>query len=185
MQDDNQVLFTFTVPVATTVTIDTTSFAMGGFNPVVAIFGPDAGLSLFAETSSGGSNNCPVGTDPATMFQWDACLSENLQSGNYVLSLTEDDNLPFGPTFADGFQKTGQGNFTGPEFLGSPGSFILVNGAQLTSLWTLEISGASNVVQQSVSGARRVSVRVYRSGGAGGALLSTSGSPRPRSPVLE
>jgi hypothetical protein len=58
------------------------------------------------------------------------------------VALTEWDNVPSGPTLGDGFPQTGNGNFTGPEFIGAPGAFILFDGSQRTDHWSLQIIGA-------------------------------------------
>jgi len=121
------------------VTITTTSFAAGGFAPVLSFFDP-AGM-LIAFDVDGNSGGCTV-SDPVSNYCWDDYIGlSGLAPGVYTLALTEDNNTPNGPTLADGFfWGTGLSNdFTGPEFLGEPGSFILADGSQRSSAWALQI----------------------------------------------
>jgi hypothetical protein len=60
-----------------------------------------------------------------------------LPAGSYFLALTEEDNLPFGPTFADGFSRSGEGNFT-PGLTGIPGdSFLDLSPSQRNGNWAV------------------------------------------------
>jgi hypothetical protein len=139
--DDDVVLIPFTVADSGSVLIQTTSFAASlGFEPVLTLY--DGSGNLFLQDATGGTtpDGCGVRSiDPVSGFCLDAVIQNFLNAGNYTLALTEYDNIPGGPTLADGFPQTGNGNFTGPEFLGGPGSFILFNGDQRTSDWALDI----------------------------------------------
>ena len=64
-----------------------------------------------------------------------------LGAGSYTLALTADDNYANGPTYGDGFFRSGQGDFTGPTFRGLPGAFILADGSQRTPFWAVDILG--------------------------------------------
>jgi hypothetical protein len=158
VQDDSIEWLRISVNSPATVTINTLSFAgginylsdsisAGGFAPVLSLFAESGLQPLLATDHDGGPGpGCgPRASDPASGFCWDGYMSTALPSGSYLLALTEDDNLAFGPTLADGFSRTGQGNFTGPNFTGQSGSFILVTGAQRTSDWDLQIDGATTV----------------------------------------
>jgi len=50
-----------------------------------------------------------------------------------------DDNLAFGPTLMDGYSRTGEGNFTGPNFTGQDGAFVLITGERRASYQALDI----------------------------------------------
>jgi hypothetical protein len=123
------------------VNADGTTIPAGGFAPVLSLFEETGFQLLLAVDHAGGSGpDCgPRPADPFSGFCWDGYLSTSVGAGSYLLALTEDDNLPFGPTLSEGFSRTGQGNFTGPNFLGQPGSFLLVSGEQRTSEWALDI----------------------------------------------
>jgi hypothetical protein len=60
------------------------------------------------------SNNdgAGVATDPVTGNAFDSLLVLGA-AGTYALVLTENDNFANGPTYGDGFSRSGQGNFTG------------------------------------------------------------------------
>ena len=143
--DEDVVLIPFTVSGATLITIQTTSFADGttGFEPVLTVF--DSLGNLLFQDATGGTEPSGCGarlTDSSSGFCLDAYIQSVLETGSYTLAISEWDNIP-GGTLSDGFPQTGNGNFTGPEFLGGPGSFILFNGSQRNSNWALEIDGTA------------------------------------------
>jgi hypothetical protein len=145
-QDDDLQFFTLTLNNPSTITIVTMSYAggtnaagsvipRGGFDPVLSLF--DSAGNLVGVNNDGG---CPaVGQDAVTNACWDALLMPSLIAGTYTVVLSEADNSASGPTLADGFLRQGQGNFTGPNFVGMPGSFWDVNPDQRTSAWALDI----------------------------------------------
>jgi hypothetical protein len=132
--DDNEQFLSFTQGALSPVTLQTSSYAGGGFDPIVAVF--DATGVLIAQNDDG----IGVPPDPITGAALDSLLTVSLGAGQYVVSLTEFDNLPFGPTLADGFVESGQGNFTALFGCGAP-NFCDVTGAARTSEWALTISG--------------------------------------------
>lgn len=148
--DDEVRLFNFAVSAATPATLQTLSFAggtnaagntiaAGGFTPILSLFdGTGNFLTRSADPSACGGGN-PSAPDPVTGACWDAFISTALPTGNYILALTEWDNVANQPTLADGFFYDGQGNFTGPTFLGTAGSFIAPDGAQRDSHWAVDI----------------------------------------------
>ena len=141
--DDNLVLTPVLLVSPGLVIFQTTSFADGslGFNPVLALFDGSGNL---LQVDQGGTVPACGGRsiDAASGYCLDAYIQTNLVAGNYTLALTEWDNLPNGPMLADGFSEMGNGNFTGPNALGTPGSFILFDGSQRSSQWALQLSGA-------------------------------------------
>jgi len=151
--DDNVTTFDFSLPAITTVTLRTWSFGggtdgagdlipAGGFAPVLSLFSATGTENLLATDYADLSGVCGARhMDPASGFCWDALINTTLGPGSYILALTEDDNTPNGPTLGDGFLRSGMGNFTGPEFLGGPGQFILVDGSQRTSAWEVDLVG--------------------------------------------
>ena len=76
----------------------TTSFATGGFAPLLALF-DGTGSLLFADSGIA-DNNCVLnGVDPATGDCYDSRLSWNSIGGApYIIALTEYDNFALGPT---------------------------------------------------------------------------------------
>lgn len=118
-QDDDIQLFNFSVSSITDIILNTSSFAAGGFTPVLTLF--DSGNNLIAASlaPSGCGGGNPASPDSATGACWDTYLQftaadlGQLSVGSYLLALTEYDNVAFGPTLADGFLYAGAGNFTG------------------------------------------------------------------------
>ncbi len=108
--DDQLVELTWTTPVATTLAAYTTSYASGGFVPVISLFDQPTGNYI---TFDGGDASCSNGIikDPATGMCDDAYLSQRVAAGSYRVVLSEFYNLPNG-NFGDGFSEAGAGNFT-------------------------------------------------------------------------
>lgn len=144
--DDNLQFFQYTVQNNGPVNVFTTSFATGGFAPVLSIF--DASGILQASNVGSQTNDCVNNaTDPATGSCWDArvALLNSLAGTQYLIALTEDDNLPLGPTLLDGFFEQGNGNFTAaPPFnpIVPGGAFLLSGPIQRTADWAVTIQGA-------------------------------------------
>jgi PEP-CTERM motif len=145
--DDDVQLFNFNVSTAGLVTLQTFGYAggvngtgtvipAGGFDPVLTLFD---GSGNFLVTNDDGPCGT-VGTDPTTLNCFDAYLSLDLGAGAYTAALTEYDNLPNGPTLADSFSQVGNGDFTCPEFLGTPGAFCDASPSQRDSAWALDIT---------------------------------------------
>lgn len=142
-EDDNVALISFATNDAT-VTIQTSSFGNGvkGFEPVLTLY--DGAGNLLFQDSTGGTAPGACGSraiDPFSGFCLDASIQQFLPTGNYTLAVTEWDNIPSGPTLADGFPDTGLGNFTGTEFGCGAGGFFLFDCSQRTSVWAVQIIG--------------------------------------------
>jgi hypothetical protein len=146
--DDQEQVFSFTLGAPGTVTLRTLGYAggvngnstvilSGGFDPILSLF--DATGSLIALND----DDLGAAVDPVTGNGFDASISGLLAADQYTLVLTEADNLPVGPTLADGFTRTGQGNFTGPEFAGIPGSFWDATPAQRNGNWAVDLVGVT------------------------------------------
>jgi hypothetical protein len=145
--DDALAIFTFSLGSTDEVTLETLSYgggtnaagqaiASGGFDPVISLFD---GTGLLIGLNNDGA--CPpLNTDPASGACFDALLHlVALQPGAYTVVISESDNLPNGPTFADDFSRAGQGNFTCPSFVGTPGPFCDVFGNQRNGNYALDI----------------------------------------------
>ena len=143
--------FIFTVSAPSTVTMLTWSFAggtnaagtlipAGGFAPVLAVF--DSTGTIVGNFDQGGTppNNCgsrnqdPAGTGPCL----DAFLSDSLGAGIYALVLSQQDNVPVGQTFSDGYQHDGEPNFS---------SGFNDFGLQRNSAWSVDIAGTDSAFE--------------------------------------
>jgi PEP-CTERM motif len=148
--DDQKQSFILRLDAPATVTFVTLSYAggtnaagdligAGGFDPVLSLF---TGAMDASGVNIGGNNDggCGfVGTDLVTGACWDSYFDAVLPAGYYTLVLTQADNLPIGPTLGDGFLREGQGDFTGPMLLGSPGRFWDANLDQRDGHWAVDI----------------------------------------------
>jgi hypothetical protein len=117
--DDDVRQITFDVGAPSMVTLRTWSYAggtnaagtvvpRGGFDPVVALFDSTGGLIEWSDDGP-----CAVvGKDAVTDRCRDSYLSISLQPGLYTTSVTEYDNVPRGPSLANGFSESGHGDFT-------------------------------------------------------------------------
>ncbi|MGI8565158.1 MAG: DVUA0089 family protein [Pyrinomonadaceae bacterium] len=129
--DDEVRLFGFTVggSSSSTVTINTTSYAQGGFDPFVALFQVNPGvmvdgLLLNAPFVGPLPTNFVDGTElvSAAFIEfnddvnemaglYDSFLQTTLTPGFYIFSVTQFGNVPVGPTLEEGFSQEGNGNF--------------------------------------------------------------------------
>lgn len=149
--DDDVVTFDFIVGTISNVTVRTYGYAggtnaagelitAGGLDPVVGIFDRGTG-ALLDQVDDGGLS---VGSDPGTGQQFDAFLEIVLGPGDYRVAMTQYDNFAIGPSFADGFSRTGEPNFTG-GFGCTNGVFCDNSGVAVfnnrTSFWALDILG--------------------------------------------
>ncbi len=137
--DDQIDRYTTTLTSSQTFTFNTTSYATGGFVPVLTLFNADG--SPITPSVTGGV------IDPATMLANDAFISQVLGPGTYLLTLSEFPNVATNGA-NDPFLFAGQGNFTpslcptstGTSFLESDvapcvqrtSSFSLTSNATLT-----------------------------------------------------
>ena len=126
-KDDDIQVFTYRVQNTGVVNVFTTSFATGGFSPVLSLFDATGGFQFF---DSGYANNT------------EASLSWNSIGGSsYLIVLTQYDNFPIG-NLADGFTEQGNGNFTAIPPFNNPGfgtSFLLPGPEQRTGQWAVTI----------------------------------------------
>ncbi len=120
----------------------TSGWAGGGFAPVLSLF-DGAGLLLALDVGSAHTCVDPGAGPPdaATGFCWDARLNIALNAGDYTVVLSQDANLPLGPTLSDGFAQTGRPDYTGVDYLGQPGlRFINVDGRPRSGAYVLEVA---------------------------------------------
>jgi hypothetical protein len=125
--DDQQASFNLVLNSPGAITIQTTSYATGGFAPILSIFGvPDLGPGdpmLLGDDTGGVFPTCGIrGISVATgacldaVLGLDSILNQNplgtLAAGTYLVVLTEQSNTPVGTDLASGFTEDGQDNFT-------------------------------------------------------------------------
>ena len=125
--DDEHVSVPINLAGSGTLTAITSSWALGGFAPMLTLFGGAGGY----QQDVGSARICgSVGSgspDTATGFCWDADFTASLPAGNYLLVLTQDDNLANGDTLADGFSHDGTPNYTSLNYLGVSNGPLCIN----------------------------------------------------------
>jgi hypothetical protein len=153
--DDNVHFQSFTESSLSSVTLQTSSYAAGGFDPIVAVF--DATGALIGQNDDGAG----VPPDPSTGEALDALLTLSLAPGQYTVSLTQFDNFALGPTLADGFVESGMGNFTAAPFdCGAP-NFCDFTGSARTNQWALTITSQVAVSEPSTMAIFTVSLACF------------------------
>lgn len=165
-QDDQFQVFLFTAP-STNVLLRTWGYAggvngagstilAGGFDPVLSLFDATGGLSAGSLLVDSNNDGAGVATDLITGNAFDSLLHlTTLNIGHtYALVLTQNDNLANGPTYGDGFTRTGQGNFTAGAF-GCIGRnpFCDATPAQRNGSWAVDISGVGSASLNGGTGA--------------------------------
>jgi hypothetical protein len=155
-QDDQLQVFLFTAPSAGAI-VRTWSYAggtnangqpilAGGFDPVLSVFDATGGLfgsSLLIDSNNDGTT---VAVDPVTGNAFDSLLTL-AAAGTYALVLSENDNVANGPTYGDGFSRSGQGNFT-PGANGCGGNSPFCESPFVpnrTGQWAVDILGAGSI----------------------------------------
>lgn len=127
-QDDQILVFHYSVQNTGLVSVTTISFGSGGFSPVLSLF-DNSGAFQFD------SQGYPTNSDASLVWN-------SVAGVDYLIVLTQWDNLSPGPgsNFRDGFSEQGNGNFTAdlPFNLPTPGaSFLMPGGEQRTSFWAV------------------------------------------------
>jgi PEP-CTERM motif len=156
-QDDQVLIFNFVVGAPSLVTLNSLSYAggtnangqvigSGGFDPILALF--DSSGALINQDDDSDDT-----IDPSTGRSWDVFLQAMLDPGTYSVAIMEYDNFANGPNLSDGFERTGQGNFTAsPGFTSCPAAQPAFNdvsdtaGCGRTGNWAFDILGVQSAV---------------------------------------
>jgi hypothetical protein len=152
-QDDEVQLISFNVGAASTVTLRSWGYAggvnaagatiaRGGFDTILALF--DGAGELINSNDDGTGN---VAADAQTGQAWDAYLQVPLAAGDYRLSVMQFDNFANGPALADGFFRSGEGNYTAAFDCGAA-SFCDISGVapfdQRSPRWAFDVLGVAS-----------------------------------------
>ena len=141
---DNSVhTYNFTTTGTQNYTFETTSYASGGFVPVLTLFNSAGTVVGF----DGADGMCSAGMMPSssTGICDDALLKTMLGAGSYTLDLTEFPNVAVG-TLSDGFLFASDPTATGDVCGVSGGMFLqsdLATCVQRTSNYSLTITSAA------------------------------------------
>jgi len=162
VHDNDRQLFTFTLSSTSDVNLFTTSWAdTNGFLPVLSLFLADADPSneiLLAVDDGATAQDCgPRGIDSTYSFCLDAYVSvPQLSAGDYLLVLTESTNVPNGlislGSYADGFSRSSDGNFTSKDCFGTASSpfWFTSHGCDTTlnSSWAVSIQSTASATPE-------------------------------------
>jgi hypothetical protein len=141
--DDAQFIVNFNLAASGTLNAFTSSYAQGGFAPVLTLFGAAGGTQQVAGSASDPAA-CPAG---GTEFCWDAALSTHLDAGDYTLVLTQDGNYAAGEALSDGFTLDGMIDYTSWFNLGvGGGRCINVDASQRSCNFGLTVDLALDAV---------------------------------------
>lgn len=108
MTNHNDVLlFGFTTAAQSTITLFSSSWDDGGFDPMLGLWDSNGNLITFQD--DGGTVGSTVSNGvPYTHGSWDSYYSADIQAGDYIVSLTTYDNFNNGVNLSDGFADDGQ-----------------------------------------------------------------------------
>jgi hypothetical protein len=119
-QKDNDVTqFSFSVLNPSSVTVFSSSWDEGGFDPILAIW-TGAGALIYEQDDGGNAGSTNVDTDgpggnaPIAYSHgvWDSYYTVNLAAGNYIATVTQFSNFANSGLLSGGFQQDGNPNFT-------------------------------------------------------------------------
>ncbi|NOZ52244.1 MAG: PEP-CTERM sorting domain-containing protein [Gammaproteobacteria bacterium] len=150
--NDNDIeLLNFTVGTNSNITIFSSSWNEGGFDPILAIWDASTGTRIAEQddgnlTGSATSNNVSYNYDV-----WDSFFEVFLTAGNYIASIGQFDNFAVGNNLSDGFLFDADPNFTASFgcsngiFCGdlSPPSFTNDNRTSNWRFHILNVAGAN------------------------------------------
>jgi len=145
--DDDVLLFEFTVRNTSSITLQTFSYAggtnsegtvisVGGFDPILAVF--DGGGNLFGQNDDGDFPDVDVDLITGNIF--DTFLEIILDPDTYTVSVMQFSNFATGPSLADGFGGSGTTNFAD------------IDGNIRTSFFAFDVSGDGIDNAQQVAG---------------------------------
>lgn len=111
-QLDNDIsLLNFSVGSDSTITIFSSSWDDGGFDPILAVW--DSLGNLMSQQDDGHTVGSTISNGVSYDHgSWDSYYNVFLSSGNYVASIAEFNNFAVGTTLAQGFQNDANPNFT-------------------------------------------------------------------------
>ncbi|WP_199318395.1 DVUA0089 family protein [Leptolyngbya sp. FACHB-541] len=139
-ENDNDVLlFDFEVDVDSTVTVFSSSWVNGGFDPILSLFDGTGNLVNYQDDGffTGSTPSNGVDYDYGV---WDVYFTSFLPAGSYQASLTQFANRPSGPSLPDGFLYDGASNENFTAAFGcSQGSFCGIDSTDdsRTNAWEL------------------------------------------------
>ena len=138
--DNDVVLMNFTVGADSTITIFSSSWDDGGFDPILAIW--DTSGAYINEQDDGHVTGSTLSNGTSYDHgKWDSYYSIFLGTGNYIASIAQYDNFREGNALSDGFIYDDNPNFTYDEGYGTEDYFngVLSDTDARTGDWAFHI----------------------------------------------
>ncbi|WP_369600392.1 DVUA0089 family protein [Hahella sp. SMD15-11] len=111
-KDNDVVLLNFTVNTASSVTIFSSSWDDGGFDPILAIW--DSAGNRIEQQDDGGLTGSTVSNGVSYDYGvWDSYFTIALDAGTYTASIAQYSNFANGTHLSDGFRYDSNPNFRG------------------------------------------------------------------------
>ncbi|MBU1169387.1 MAG: DVUA0089 family protein [Proteobacteria bacterium] len=147
--DNDVILLDFTVGEASTITIFSSSWVDGGFDPILAIW--DSAGTRMSQQDDGGV----VGTTASngvdyTHGTWDSYYNVDLAAGSYTASIAQFNNFSVSTSLSDGFTHDGNINFTNDLGYGTEEYFngVWASEDSRTGDWAFHILNVAEATQQ-------------------------------------
>ena len=115
--DDQVIQFALPVGDTSNVTIFSSSWDDGGFDPILSVF--DSSGALVQQQDDGGETGSALSNGVSYDYGiYDTFFTVDLDPGDYTITIGQFDNFAAGDNLADGFTQTGNPNFTFDEGFG-------------------------------------------------------------------
>lgn len=109
---DNDILrFNFSVGAASNVTVFSSSWDDGGFDPILAIW-TSTGTKIYQQDDGGNTGTTYSNGVAYDHGKWDSYYQVLLSAGDYIATVAQYSNFSNSNTLSDGFQQDDNPNFT-------------------------------------------------------------------------
>ncbi len=110
-QDNDVLQFNFSMAAPGAITIFSSSWYDGGFDPILAIWAADG--SFLQQQDDGWLTGSALSNGTSYDYGvWDSYYTQTMGAGDYIASITQFDNFANGSNLSDGFRYDGNPNFT-------------------------------------------------------------------------
>lgn len=116
-KDNDVVRINFSAGANSTVTVFSSSWVGGGFDPMLGIWGSNGSLVYFQDDGGNIGSTMSNGV-PYSHGTWDSYYTVHMPAGSYIATVTQFNNFNNTNQLADGFRYDGNDNFTYDENFG-------------------------------------------------------------------
>ena len=117
-KDNDIAQFNFTVGADSSITIFSSSWDDGGFDPILAIWNAGTGALILEQDDGENIGSTFSNGVEYTHGNWDSYYTQFLLAGNYIATVAQYDNFAAGSNLSDGFDYDDDPDFTtafGPQ----------------------------------------------------------------------